>query len=127
MSSSTTRRRRPIHVHGAELSTDQDTIGTYAEAIAMLVALVALLAAAWVVAEPRPESLFTAPAARPEPAPAVYDVARTPDSTADVYWADAFDAPEATAVTIVPQDAAADDGDGAAEPTVAALAPSSLG
>lgn len=102
MTTSTSRRVRPIHVHGAELSTDQDTIGTYAEAIAMLVALVALVAAAWAVATPSPDADLTVPAARPEPAPEVYVVSRTPDSTADVYWAGAFDAPAATAVSIVP-------------------------
>lgn len=106
MTSSTSRRARPIHVHGAELSTDQDTIGTYAEAIAMLVALVALVAAAWAVATPSPDADLTVPAAPPRPAPEVYAVSRTADSTADVAWVDPFDAPVATAVSIVPPAAA---------------------
>lgn len=102
MTSTSTRRARPIHVHGAELSTDQDTIGTYAEAIAVLVALVVLLAAAWAVATPAADADLTVPGAQAQPTPEVHDVSRTLSSTADVYWADAFDAPAATAVSVEP-------------------------
>ena len=41
-----------VRVHDAELSTDPDSIGTYAEAIAILTAVMALLGAAWFVAMP---------------------------------------------------------------------------
>jgi hypothetical protein len=96
-------------VHGAEISTDQEMLGPYAETIAMLVALVALAAAAWAVAVPSstadlPPATSAAPAA-----PEVYAVNRTAGSTADVLWADAFDAPAATAVTVITPTAASDD------------------
>lgn len=78
MATSSTNR---IHVHGAELSTDGDSLGTYLEAIALLVAVVAVLGAAWAVALPRADADLTIPAA---PAPAVATFVRGPLDSSDV-------------------------------------------
>ena len=103
----TTSQRRMIRVHATERSTDQELLGPYAETIAVVVALVAVLAAAWVVAAPGEGADLPTAQADPAPVPEVYAVNRTPDSTTDVRWVDAFDAPVATAVTVVePADAA---------------------
>lgn len=60
--------RRHVRVHGAEVSTDGDSIGAYAEAIAAIVALVALLAAAWLAAVPSEGADLTRPASAATPA-----------------------------------------------------------
>ena len=44
--------RRTIHVHDAEVSTEADSMWDYAEMLALLVALVAFLAACWIVSSP---------------------------------------------------------------------------
>lgn len=41
-----------VRVHGAEVSTDGESVGMYAEAIALIVAIAALLAAVWVASTP---------------------------------------------------------------------------
>lgn len=92
-----------VRVHATERSTDQEMFAPYAETMAMLVALVALVAAAWVVSAPG-DAADLPPAdsaVGAGTAPVVYSVNRTPDSTSDVLWADPFDAPVATAVTVV--------------------------
>jgi hypothetical protein len=43
---------RPVHVHGAEVSTDGDSLWGYAEAIALMIAIVATLGAIWLAAMP---------------------------------------------------------------------------
>ncbi len=103
-SSATRTRPATIRVHGTELSTDREMFGPYAETMAMLLALVSLLAAAWVVAAPGETADLPAPdrTTAVQAAPEVYAVNRTAGADADVLWADPFDAPRATAVTVVP-------------------------
>lgn len=76
---------RTVHVHGAEVSTDQSQLLDYAEALALLVAVVALLAAAWIVAQPRPDADLAQPAAI---APISGDFERLPTDTRDVLQPD---------------------------------------
>jgi hypothetical protein len=94
---------RTIRVHRTELSTDREMLVPYAETMVALVALVALLAASWVVSAP--DEAATLPVREPgtgtATAPAVYAVNRTPNATTDVTWSDPLDAPAATAVTVV--------------------------
>jgi hypothetical protein len=65
--------RDTIRIHGTELSTDHELFDPYAETIAMLVALVAVLAAAWAVATPAASAdmLQVQPAPSTAPADAV--------------------------------------------------------
>lgn len=110
MATTSARRTRTVRVHGTELSTDGELFGPYAETMAVLIALIGVLAAAWVVATPSEGADLPAAEANVEStqtAPGVYTVRRTSDSSADVLWADAFDAPRATAVTVVPRASAA--------------------
>lgn len=53
---------RHVHVHGAEVSTDGASLWNYAEAIALLVAIVAVLSAAWLAAMPSDNADFVRPA-----------------------------------------------------------------
>ncbi|MCW2922550.1 MAG: hypothetical protein JWL76_2424 [Thermoleophilia bacterium] len=85
---------RTVHVHGAEVSTDQSQLWDYAEALAMLVAVLAVLAAVWIAAEPSPNADFTQPASIAAP---TGDFERVPDSTRDVYQPDP-DGPSEVAV-----------------------------
>ncbi len=88
---------RTVHVHGAEVSTDRESLGDYAEMLAVLVAACAILAASWIAAEPRPNADIAIPA---PPSPVVEDFVRTSDSTQDVIAPD-VDASLSTAVTTV--------------------------
>lgn len=76
-------------------------LGPYAETIAVLVAFVAIVAAAWAVALPSSTADLPVAAPATPAAPEIYAVSRTAQSTADVLWASPFDAPTATAVTVV--------------------------
>lgn len=78
-------RQRPVHVHGAEVSTDQALLWDYAEALALLVALVALLAAAWATAAPRPDADLVQPQSI---APISGQFERVPGDTRDAVQAD---------------------------------------
>ena len=88
---------RTVQVHGAEVSTDGDSLSTYAETIALLVAVVSILAAAWFVATPSTNADFVQPA--PQTAP-VAAFERTADSTLDVVAPD-VDAATSTSVAII--------------------------
>ena len=76
---------RTVHVHGAEVSTDQSQLWDYAEALAVLVAIVALLAAVWIAAEQRPDADLAQPAVI---APISGDFERVPTDTRDVLQPD---------------------------------------
>ena len=76
---------RTVHVHGAEVSTDQTQFWDYAEALAVLVVVFALLAAIWIAAAPRPDADLT----QPSIAPARGTFVRLPDDTRDVYQPEA--------------------------------------
>ncbi len=76
---------RTVHVHGAEVSTDQSQLWDYAEALAVLVAMFALLAAVWIAAEPRPDADIAQPAVIAPPT-GVFE--RIPNDTRDVYQPD---------------------------------------
>jgi hypothetical protein len=80
-----TNVRRTVRAHGAEVSTDQDALRSYAEPIALLVAIVAILAAAWAVMTPSPDADITqvTPAA-----PAEATFVRAPLDTTDVVQPD---------------------------------------
>ena len=54
--------RRHVKVHGAEVSTDHDSLWGYAETIAMLLALVAILSAAWFAMTPNEGADLAKPA-----------------------------------------------------------------
>ncbi len=119
MATTSRSTRRTIRVHATERSTDQELFVPYAETTAMLLALVAVLAAAWVVAAPAETADL--PLAEPEPAaaPEVYAVNRIAGSTSDVVWPDAFNAPAATAVTVLdPADVQGDEPIDATAPAV---------
>ncbi len=90
-------RSRTVHVHGAEVSTDQDALGSYAETIALLIAIVAFLAAAWIAAAPRDDADLTVPAVGTG---TEISYVRAPDSTRDVVSPD-VEAAESTAVTTI--------------------------
>ena len=53
--------RRPVHVHGAEVSTDGDSLWSYAEAIALVFAIAATLGAIWLAAVPSEGANFAKP------------------------------------------------------------------
>jgi hypothetical protein len=67
---------RHVHVHGAEVSTDGSSLWGYAEVIALLVAIVAVLGAAWLAAMPNENADFVQPA--PAAPPGGYVIV-TPD------------------------------------------------
>jgi hypothetical protein len=52
----TAAHRRTIHVHDAEVSTEQDSLWDYAEALVWLVAIIALVASVWLTARPRQDA-----------------------------------------------------------------------
>ena len=58
----TTASRRQVKVHGAEVSTDHDSLRGYAETIAMLLALAAVLSAGWLAMTPSEGADLTRPA-----------------------------------------------------------------
>lgn len=76
---------RTVHVHGAEVSTDQSQLWDYAEALAVLIAVVALLAAVWIAAKPRSDADLPQPAVI---APISGDFERVPTDTRDVLQPD---------------------------------------
>ncbi len=61
------RRRRAIRVHEAEVSTDRDSLLGYAEALAMVLAFAALVAAVWIAARPAADADLAIPAAQSQP------------------------------------------------------------
>jgi hypothetical protein len=69
---------RPVHVHGSEVSTDGDSLWSYAEGIALAVAIMATLAAIWMAAMPSEGADIAKPA--PVVAPGGYVIV-TPDGT----------------------------------------------
>jgi hypothetical protein len=60
-----TAARRTIYVHDAEVSTEQDSLWDYAEAITWMIAIVALVASIWLTARPRPDADIAYPDATP--------------------------------------------------------------
>ena len=76
---------RTVHVHGAEVSTDQSQLWDYAEALAVLVVMFALLAAVWIAAAPRPDADLQQPAVI---APISGEFERNPTDTRDVLQPD---------------------------------------
>ena len=61
----TATQRRTIRVHDAEVSTEQDSLWDYAEAITWMIAIVALVASVWLTARPRPDADIAYPDATP--------------------------------------------------------------
>jgi hypothetical protein len=80
-----TSSRGSVRAHGAEVSTDQDALRGYAEPIALLVAIFAIVAAAWAVMTPSSDADLTqvTPAA-----PAEATFVRAPLDTSDVVQPD---------------------------------------
>jgi hypothetical protein len=91
------RPPKVVHVHGGEVSTESETLGGYAEILALLLAIAAFLVASWIAMEPRPDADLQIPA---PPAPETVTFVRAPDSTRDVIEPN-VDATESTAVTTV--------------------------
>ena len=79
---SRTAQRRHVHVHGAEVSTDGESIGGYAEAIALIVAIVAVIASAWVAMAPGEGADFVQPATPTPPQQLAGDFVLAPQGTA---------------------------------------------
>lgn len=78
MATNASNSSRTVHVHGAEVSTDQSQLGDYAEALAVLVVMFALLASIWIAAAPRPDADLELPAVI---APISGDFERAPTDT----------------------------------------------
>lgn len=99
----TRRPRRTVRVHAAERSTDQEMLASYAEPMAAIVALVALVAAAWIAAAPGATADLPTRDGATQPAtagPQVYAVQRTAAATTDVVWVDPDSGTAATAVAV---------------------------
>ncbi|MEO6867098.1 MAG: hypothetical protein ABI200_03675 [Gaiellales bacterium] len=56
------RRQHPVRVRGAEVSTEQETFGAYAETFALLVAITTVAAVAWMLMLPSSSATLTIPA-----------------------------------------------------------------
>jgi hypothetical protein len=69
---------RDVHVHGGEVSTDGASLWGYAEAILLLIAIVAFASAVWLAAMPNENADFVQPA--PAAPPGGYVIV-TPDGT----------------------------------------------
>lgn len=76
---------RTVRVHGAEVSTEPSQLLDYAQAFALLLAIVAVAAAAWMAMAPRQDADIPQP---PVIAPARGEFERLPTDTRDVLQPD---------------------------------------